>query len=54
MKKQTPREQVIEYYPNAIPISKGKYFEIWCNDKYLGKGKSKKNAWKAASKNINN
>lgn len=48
----TPVEQVLKYYPNANPVNKGKYFEIWCDDKYLGKGKSKKNAWKAASRNV--
>ena len=32
----TPREQVIEYYPSAQPINKGKYFEIWVDNRYLG------------------
>ncbi len=48
----TPREQVLEYYPGALPINRGKYFEILAGDIYLGMGKSRKAAWKAASRNI--
>lgn len=54
---KTPSQQVLEYYPDAKPINVGSanksYYEIWSGTIYLGKGKSKKNAWKAASRNIN-
>ena len=53
---KTPREQVIEIYKNAeavnVGCTNGKYYNIKVNDMVLGKGKSAKNAWKSASRNI--
>ncbi len=50
---QTVRELVKEYYPTARPVSinNGKYYEIWADNSYLGQGKSKTAAWKAAYNN---
>jgi hypothetical protein len=50
--KKTPREQVLEYYPNAIAIKIRRHYEIFSDRNYLGQGKSAANAWKAASRNI--
>lgn len=53
---KTPAEQVKEYYPDATPLNVGcklgNYFHIYDEKTFLGKGKSKKAAWKAVSKNI--
>lgn len=56
----TPRESVLEYYPNAIAVQVGKIFEIQIpplkltsnRTIVLGKGKNKRCAWKSASRNI--
>lgn len=48
---------VKQYHPNAMvklrPTGK-KYYQVWDGEAYLGQGKSKKAAWKAAWNNINN
>lgn len=46
-------ELVKAYYPTAKPVSinNGKYYEIWADSSYLGQGKSKAAAWKAAYNN---
>jgi hypothetical protein len=57
----TPREYVLETYPNAIPVQVGKLYEIQIPSYdlinrctiTLGKGKNKRCAWKSASRNIN-
>lgn len=52
---RTPRELVLEYYPNAKAVNvgckKGDYYNIMDGDKYMGQGKSAENAWMAAYKN---
>jgi hypothetical protein len=54
----TPREYVLQHYPNATPINigckknNGKYYEIRNGNDILGKGKSTKAAWKSSSRNI--
>jgi len=57
MKKFTPREEVLDTYPNAQAVNvgckNGKYYNIIIDNHVLGKGKSAKNAWKSASNNIN-
>lgn len=57
-KVKTPSQLVLEYYPEAKPVNKGKYYEIWVEasqtrpwSTYLGQGKSKKAAWKVAYNN---
>ncbi len=56
MDKISPSKIVLKYYPNAklLKSEKGNYYEIYNDNEYLGKGKSKKAAWKAAYNNINN
>lgn len=54
---KSPREQVLEYYPNAIAKnigtkSGGNFYHIMDGERYLGKGKSKQAAWKSASRNM--
>jgi len=57
----TPREYVLETYPNAKPVKVGKIYEIQipsndlinCRTITLGKGKNKQCAWKSSSRNIN-
>lgn len=55
---KSPREIVQQYYPDAIAVNvgckKGDYYNITCNGSYLGQGKSKAAAWKAASRNLDN
>lgn len=55
---KSPREIVLRYYPNAKAINvgckKGKYYHIYSDKEYLGKGKSAKNAWSAAYHNLDN
>lgn len=47
---------VKKYHPNATvklrPTGK-RYYQVWDGETYLGQGKSKKAAWKAAWNNIN-
>ena len=64
----TPREIVLQYYPNAGAVNVGtkaggKFYEIhsdvkttegFINWARLGKGKSSKAAWKAAYRNLDN
>ncbi len=49
----TSAQLVLQEYPNAkvTQVGKKKLFECWEGDKYLGKGQSKKAAWKAAYNN---
>lgn len=56
---KTPKEIVLEYYPEAKAMNVGtnkglKYYVITYNGPYacLGKGKSSKAAWKAAYRNL--
>lgn len=59
MKKPGMAPKIREDYPKAISINvgckTGDYYHIYSEEKgiYLGKGKSKKEAWRAAYKNIN-
>jgi len=50
---QTIVELVKQYYPTAKPVSinNGKYYETLADTSYLGQGKSKTAAWKAAYNN---
>jgi LEA14-like dessication related protein len=51
---KTKRELVLKEYPNAKPIKVKNHVEIWCNNIYLGQGKTNKQAWAAAyNQNIN-
>mgnify|MGYP003335617981 CR=1 FL=1 len=58
--KTSPKEQVLKYYPYAkcvnIGAKNGNYYHIYSNPTqmghYLGQGKSKEQAWKAASRNL--
>lgn len=52
--KQSPAELVKEYYPNAVVVQVGtkQNYEVRSADKYLGKGSSRKAAWKSAYRNI--
>lgn len=55
--KPSPREQVLECYPQAEVKKEGVrqwYIVYSCRGYILGQGQSKKAAWKAASRNINN
>lgn len=51
-------EDVKQYYPNAMVFElytikrKKRIHEVWSPLKYLGQGKSKKAAWKSASRNL--
>lgn len=50
----TPKEEVLKYYPKAqckLRSNGKKYYEIWSESIYLGQGKSKEAAWKAALRN---
>ena len=53
----TPREEVLKVYPDAKPVNIGtkkglRYYHIVTGENaFLGQGKSKSAAWKAASKN---
>lgn len=58
MEKKSPRNLVLKHYPNAIAVNVGtkkggNYYHIMSGDEYLGKGKSKLNAWTASLRNIN-
>ncbi len=52
------REIVLETYPNAIAVNvkskKGNYYNIIIDQSIIGKGKTSKNAWTAAYRNITN
>jgi len=51
-KLKTASELVREYYPTATPIMVKNHYEIITADgRYLGQGKSKKQAWRAAYNN---
>lgn len=59
MEKRGISNHVLEQYPDAKPVQKAKYVEIWADNgsKYLGKGKNNRCAWKSAYSNtiqINN
>lgn len=53
---KTPKEIVLQYYPDAIAVNigckKGDYYNIRSGIFYLGQGKTTKMAWKAAYKNL--
>lgn len=55
---KSPREIVLQYYPNAIAVNigckSGNYYHIYSDKEYLGKGKSAENAWTAAYHNLDN
>jgi hypothetical protein len=62
----TPCQLVREYYPKSQVIKVGKLYEIWTSahspihartnvllqSRYMGKGQSKKAAWKSAYRNF--
>lgn len=56
MKK--PKDIVLQYYPLAKAVNigskNGDYYNIVSEETYLGQGKSKEAAWKAASRNLDN
>jgi len=55
---KTPSEIVKEYYPTATPVNigckNGNYYNIVAENNILGKGKTKKAAWKSSMRNLNN
>jgi len=52
---KTVEEIVLKYYPNAKAVNvgckRGKYYNIYSGNDYLGQGKTTKAAWQAAYKN---
>ena len=54
--KKSIIELVLEYYPTAKPVPIKNHYEIWASfdtplARYLGQGKTAKQAWKAAYNN---
>lgn len=55
--KESPFDVVLKHYPKAKALNigtkkGGNYFHIMSEGYYLGKGKSKSAAWKAAYRNL--
>jgi len=48
----TPREEVLQHYPNAKPIKQGKGKIIVSDKLILGKGKNNRCAWLSSSRNL--
>ena len=42
------KQIVLAYYPKAYSKKVDKHTEIWCNNLYLGQGKTAHQAWAAA------
>ena len=55
-REMTPAQFVLKFYPDAKVIRVGlkQLYEVYSGNEYLGKGQSKKAAWKSAYRNLIN